>query len=1098
MAPSNRDRLNAMFELIAPVLDEFLCAHLGDGWFDLFLSRERSNGSGLTFYRNDPAVQLRVLFDEFPRIKGVLRHVHRSYAAELRDARNSWAHNNPFTAEDAYRALDTGERLLAAIGAADVADKVGELRRNLLRVSAEQTDKRVLKESINAPASQGLKPWREVLRPHDDVATGNFQASEFAADLYKVALGGATGDYADPRQFFSRTYLTEGLRDLIQRSLARLNGDPNASPVVNLQTNFGGGKTHSMLTLWHLAAGLPLDAYSQEVQELLSAASYDPTRSCRRVALVGNHIAPTGSTKPDGTQVNTLWGEMAWQLGGKEAYELVADADASRTAPGEALHDLLALYSPAVILIDEWVAYARQLYDRSDLPAGSFDTQFTFAQALTEAVKATPGVMLAISIPASYDGSGEPAAGSAEEVGGAHGLEALSRLQNVVRRIAAQWRPASADESYHIVRQRLFQQPDADALAAINATARAFVEFYRANGSEFPSEARNATYEERIKQTYPIHPELFDTLYKDWSSLERFQRTRGVLRLMNAVIHALWAGDDQSALILPGSVPLSVSSVNSELTSYLPDSWKSVIDTDVDGPHSEPWRIDTDKPLLGTRSTTKRLARAIFVAAAPSIGLPQKGLELPRILLGAATPGDVVGNFHTALHNLSDRATYLYSASGRYWYDLHANITRRAKDSAERLHVEDVWAEVAKRLATTDRLRGDFARIHVCPEDSVDIFDTDEARLVVLHPRFSHHKSDKASAAAAFAQQATERHGSGLRTYRNMIVFLAPDKTTLEELDAAVRDYLGWNSVVADATDLDLTENQKQQAVERRATADKTATARLDLTYTWALFPDQDRGDQPFEITALKVEPSSLALAERVSRKLRTEDRLRTRQAASNTRRTLDQFPQLWQAGNIRLGELWELYARYPYLPRLTNEQVLIDGASDVMALVAWDGEAFAWADSVDEDGRYRGLVLPSDSRPPMLTSTSLLVKPAVALAQRDADDAAAAEKLAQSGGGSAASTPRSAPTPASPESPPKPPAKTHFFGSKTLSSDRYAMDFKSINDEILAHLVKEHGAKLTVRIEIEAELADGFGDATARTVSENARTLKFDQQGFE
>ncbi|HEY5528964.1 MAG TPA: Swt1 family HEPN domain-containing protein, partial [Thermoleophilia bacterium] len=301
MATSNRDRINAMFELVAPILDEFLSAHLGDDWFEAYQAHDARNGGGAVAHRNDPSVQLKVLFDSFHNIRGVLRPVHRSYASELRDARNSWAHNNPFTAEDAYRALDTGERLLAAIGAVDVADKVGELRRNLLRVSAEQTDKRVLKESINAPASQGLKPWREVLRPHDDVATGNFQASEFAADLYKVALGGATGDYADPRQFFSRTYLTEGLRDLIQRSLARLNGDPNASPVVNLQTNFGGGKTHSMLVLWHLAAGLPLDAYSQEVQELLSAASYDPTRSCRRVALVGNHIAPTGSTKPDGT-----------------------------------------------------------------------------------------------------------------------------------------------------------------------------------------------------------------------------------------------------------------------------------------------------------------------------------------------------------------------------------------------------------------------------------------------------------------------------------------------------------------------------------------------------------------------------------------------------------------------------------------------------------------------------------------------------------------------------------------------------------------------------------------------------------------------------
>ena len=196
-----------------------------------------------------------------------------------------------------------------------------------------------------------------------------------------------------------------------------------------------------------------------------------------------------------------------------------------------------------MILIDEWVAYARSLVARDDLAGGTFDDQFTFAQSLTEAVKGTPGVLLAISIPASESGDdAQPVAGNAEEVGGAHGLEALKRLQNVVRRVADQWRPASPNEAYHIVRQRLFVAPDADALASISATARGFVEMYHRHADDFPREARDGGYEDRIKQTYPIHPELFDRLYEDWSSLERFQRTRGVLRLMNTVIHALWVG----------------------------------------------------------------------------------------------------------------------------------------------------------------------------------------------------------------------------------------------------------------------------------------------------------------------------------------------------------------------------------------------------------------------------------------------------------------------------------------------------------------------------------------------------------------------------
>ena len=339
---------------------------------------------------------------------------------------------------------------------------------------------------------------------------------------------------------------------------------------------------------------------------------------------------------------------MAWLLGGPQGYAYVAKADANRTPPGDALAKLLAAHAPAVILIDEWVAYARSLVGRDDLAGGTFDDQFTFAQLLTEAVKATSGVLLVISIPASEtgDAADKVVAGNAEEVGGTHGLEALKRLQNVVRRVADQWRPASSAEAYQIVKQRLFKQPDAAALASINATARAYVEMYRKYTDDFSREARDTAYEDRIKRTYPVHPELFDRLYEEWSSLERFQRTRGVLRLMSTVIHALWAGEDASPLIMPGSILLATANVNAELTQYLQDSWKAIIDADVDGTNSEPARIDKEKPLFGQRSLTKRLARTVFFGAAPTIGSAHKGLETQRVFLGTAIPGDVPGNCH--------------------------------------------------------------------------------------------------------------------------------------------------------------------------------------------------------------------------------------------------------------------------------------------------------------------------------------------------------------------------------------------------------------------------------------------------------------------
>lgn len=1104
-----------MFELMAPALDGFIDQALGqyvngeENWTVFVRLRDESNEiRGRDYGRLDPQVQLRMLTENIPQslrkgwypFRDSLGRVGQTYCTELRDVRNKWAHNEAFSEDDSYRHLDTAERLLGMVGAPDVADEVRQIRLSLRRLAAHRDDRKVLQSVIVSPGSEGLRPWREVLAPHRDVAEGNFQAAEFAADLYKVSqTADAARDYAEPGQFFARTYLTEGLRDLIGRSVRRLGGDQNASPVVNLQTNFGGGKTHSMLALWHLASGTPAGAFPQELQELLAATPYAELGAVHRVALVGNHLATSGVSKPDGTRVNTIWGELAWQLGGRKAFDIVAAADADRTPPGQALHELLAAHAPVLILIDEWVAYARTLVGRDDLAAGTFDDQFTFAQLLTEAVKGTPGALLAISIPASESGDDEvPVRGSEEEVGGAHGLEALRRLQNVVRRVADQWRPASSTEAYRIVRQRLFEEPTAEALASIDDTARQFVEMYHKHADDFPREARDGSYEERLRATYPIHPELFDRLYEDWSSLERFQRTRGVLRLMNTVIRALWTGGDQSALIMPGSIPIADSDVNTELAQYLQDSWRAVIDADVDGEHAEPVKIDASKTLFGQRSITRRLARTVFFGAAPTIGSAHKGLELQRVFLGTATPGDVPGNLHSALAMLGDRATYFYSASGRYWYDLQANISRRAKDQAERVHVEEVYREIAERLAGQSRLRGAFAGVHVCPDDPADISDLDEARLVILHPRLTHKKGVNDSTARSFARTATDRRGNANRTFRNMVVYLAGDQDRMAELEHGIREFLGWHDVLAKADELDLTTSQRNQATERRDRASETADSRLLTAYQWALIP---RG-QPIDIGVTKVDSGqSTSLAERVSRRLGNDGELAEQHAAAMIRHQLDTHAApLWGAGHVEAGALWRLYAEYPYMPRLRDRSVLDAGLSGPQLL--WEQEGFALADGLDEaTGRYRGLVLPTDTIAKSIVDATLLVRPDVAKRQRE--DELTAKRDSEPGscddtgddhpGGGAIEGPSGGEDEGE-----KPTRMRRYFGTKQLQPDRYASDFKKLLDEVLGPLAATPGVQLKVTIDIAADSTAGFDDAKIRTVSENAATLKFDQSEFE
>lgn len=585
-------------------------------------------------------------------------------------------------------------------------------------------------------------------------------------------------------------------------------------------------------------------------------------------------------------------------------------------------------------------------------------------------------------------------------------------------------------------------------------------------------------------------PELFERLYNDWSTLERFQRTRGVLRLMNAVIHALWVGGDQSSLIMPGSIPLAADSVNTELTQYLQDSWKAVIDADVDGPNSEPARIDQSNPLFGARSVVRRLARTVFFGAAPTLGAAHKGLETQRVFLGTALPGDVIGNFHSALRQLGDRATYFYSGSGKYWYDLQANISRRAKDQADRLHPEDVWAEIVERLRGLARDRGPFAAIHVAPMESGDIPDEDRARLVIVHPSMTHKKGALVgSTAGQFALEATNHRGSGLRGNRNMVVFLAADEKRMDELDASVRDYLGWKLVLAAANELDLTQNQKNQANERLTAADAAARDRLEGTYHWILNPVQPEGDQPLTISEAKAEGSD-GLAARVARRLVNDGTLATQQSMTVIRHTLNSLPAAWKDGHVRLRDLWQTYATYPYMPRLTGIDVLIAGVTHAPML--WQVDGFALADEYDATtGRYSGLWLPDDRDTPVVTGQTLIVQPQPAVQQR------AEERPAPVVDPPVGPTPGPGPDPVATPVPPKP-QKTRFFGAKTLGATRYALDFKQINDEILSHLATTDGVQLTVRVEIEAVTPAGFDDTRVRTVSENANTLKFEQSGFE
>src|SRR6202166_3327616 len=284
------------------------------------------------------------------------------------------------------------------------------------------------------------------------------------------------------------------------------------------------------------------------------------------------------------------------------------------------------------------------------------------------------------------------------------------------------WLPASGDETYEIIRRRLFQALDADGEKAREETVKAFHDLYRKNPAEFPPEAREKRYEELLRLSYPIHPELFDRLSKDWASLDKFQRTRGVLRFMANVVGVLWHQQVRDPLITPARVPITHERVHASVLYPLDPAFSAVVDKEVDGDSSLPARMEANpsRRMSQARAAT-RAARAVFLCSAPLVGLPNAGLAGQGLRLACAEPGDQLAIFGEALRELTERAAFLYEEAGRYWFSTQPTLNRLADERAKALPEHEVDGAINEMLREDSATRGGFNRVFAAPDDPTTI-----------------------------------------------------------------------------------------------------------------------------------------------------------------------------------------------------------------------------------------------------------------------------------------------------------------------------------------------------------------------------------------
>ncbi len=940
-----------------------------------------------------------------------------------------------------------------------------------------------------------LKPWRQIIVPHPDVLNGTFQQSEFAADLTTVRNGNATPEYGDAKAFYQRTFITEGMGRLLTQVAQRLNGK-GGEPVIQLQTAFGGGKTHTLLAVYHLASRNGSVKDLTGVKELLDQAHLIDVPQAQVAVLDGTAHSPGQPWKHGEQTIRTLWGELAWQLGKAEGFEIVKESDANGTSPGkDLLCTLLTRYAPCVILLDELVVYIRQFVESQPISGGTYDSNLSFIQSLTEAAKLVPNAVVLASLPESDN-----------QAGGPRGVSALKALEAVFNRVQALWKTVSPEEAFEIVRRRLFEQiRDAKARDQV---CRAFAEAYIAEGAKVPQETQEARYYDRMVQSYPIHPEVFAQLYEEWTTIEGFQRTRGVLKLMAKVIFRLWQENNTDLMILPSSLPLHDGSARNELIYYLGPGWDPVMDRDIDGEWAETRNLDNKEPRFGALQAARRVARTVFLSSAPSSVSTRpgrRGIDRARVLLGCLQPNQTSATYSDALSRLADHLHYMSSSGDksqdatRYWFDTRANLRREMEERKNRFddknEVRGRIAEVVKKMTSGAAF---FDGTHVFTPHG-DVPDDTALRLVILSPDQTYLRDDPERAFQSVLEYVRQ-NGPKPRYRGNRLLFLAPDHAALSRLRESVRVALAWNSIVEDVAGMRLVLDnlQAEQAKQELKTALDVLPRAARECFKWLLCPSQEvPTDKPsVEVAPINTSGAS-AIGSEIERVCLDNEWVISTWSPIHLRTKLKEL--YWKSDKPakKAAEFWEDSLRYLYLPRLKDRGVLAQAIVKGAATRDFFGTAYG-----EHDGKFDGFKL-GDANV-QFDDMLLLIESGASIAYEVANQPAPATGSTTAGSvqpGSTLPAPVSAGTtkPVSPPGGSTSPSKVKsFHGSAVVAPAAAKMRLVQIAEEIIAALAADPNAEVKVRIEIEANFASGARDETKRSVSENAKTLGFNTAEWE
>ncbi|MCD6099133.1 MAG: ATP-binding protein [Candidatus Marinimicrobia bacterium] len=667
-----------------------------------------------------------------------------------------------------------------------------------------------------------LKPWYKIVTPREDLREGKpLDASEFAIHLDQVIEGRAPEDYKDPERFFTRTYLTKGLTEVVCEVIRRLSGETvGASPVINLTTQFGGGKTHALTLLYHLIKNGERARNWIGVNKLLDAAQVKTIPQGVVAIFVGTAFdvlkGHGGNEEP--TRF-TPWGEIAWQIGGEKGYEIMKEHDVKRTAPsGNIIRKLFPPDKSILILMDEVLNYMNRARARK-IGSSNLSSQFLqFLQNLTSEASGRAGVSLVLSLPMS------------EQEMTVEDQADFGRLQKLSTRVDKPYVLSEGYEIVEIIRRRLFEYPmdiGTDGKKVISEYVEWIMEHRQQLPSWFPVQSAHEIFE----SSYPFHPTVLSVFERKWQTLPRFQQTRGILRLL-----ALWVskayqegfkGAHRDPLITLGTAPLDDSLFRAAVFEQLGESrLEAAVMTDIAGKKSHAVRLDEEAvDTIKKARLHRKVACAVFFES--SGGQAREEATLPEIRLALGEPDLDIGNIETALESLTEACYYLTCEKSKYRFSLVPNLNKLLSDRRASIQESAIKEAIRAEIQRVFSAGPGIERVFF-PEKSGQIPDRAALTLVILPPEQSLEEEIREET-FKMIDLFTREHGASARTFKSALLWAVPENP--RQLNEDARKLLAWEALEDEADELRLESSQRKQLSENMKRAERDLRESVWRTY---------------------------------------------------------------------------------------------------------------------------------------------------------------------------------------------------------------------------------------------------------------------------